>query len=610
MAKAIKRKPPHILTVLIGFLIIAYAFMAIDMLDGQPYARDIDDKMRRIQIEDLLSDNQWHDLTVPNIAMPEAYISPWSRLVDAPYVLFTKVLSLFMPQTQALRVATYLIPPLLMGAFGYFFIQITHMITSHARAKKPIHPLIWAITFISCGLTITEFAPTRIDHHNMQFICLLMMIWGVFKTAKFNGYLTGLAIVLSISIGLELLPYILALLLVAAVYAIIGNSYMQQTLQRAGLVMCGLTLPLSLVLIGRSGVLSTQCDAVSGPWVFGLTGGGLILWLIPHLWEWMRLNTSQSRRSLAIKAASFALPSLVLIAGLAALYPICLQGPFHMIDDVSREFWLNHVLQENSLIWTPASLSPRYYSLASSALSVLTFFIISSPLIAFMWLYIRGHNTTEPVIFGLIIVTITAAIMTALRIRAYPFYLMLIPLYLPYILTAFLHLKGDLTQNLLKVLIKTCPIFISAGLLSSVPKPEPIIDGRYIMGSDTCNNQDYSLLSPLPAGHIIAPFALSFTLLEKQNKHKIVTNSFHRGSPGIKRIAETFMDVSPETRKAALAPFDYVAICRVNVAYDISDAPFYAALATQQGWDGLVDITPNAESRLRIFRIDHDDLPE
>ena len=59
-----------------------------DALDGVNFLGDIDDDLRAVQIRLLVEGGAWFDRTIPMIQMPEAYISPWSRLVDLPYAIF------------------------------------------------------------------------------------------------------------------------------------------------------------------------------------------------------------------------------------------------------------------------------------------------------------------------------------------------------------------------------------------------------------------------------------------------------------------------------------------------------------------------------------------
>ncbi|HLP70393.1 MAG TPA: hypothetical protein VK181_23045, partial [Rhizobium sp.] len=74
--------------VLIAFAVAAL-LTAFDVMDGRFYYRDIDDLLRAQQIRTLLDSGHWYDLTIPTIRMPEVYVSPWSRLVDLPYVVLT-----------------------------------------------------------------------------------------------------------------------------------------------------------------------------------------------------------------------------------------------------------------------------------------------------------------------------------------------------------------------------------------------------------------------------------------------------------------------------------------------------------------------------------------
>lgn len=90
----------------------------LDTIIGVDFFGDVDDWMRNYQIRDLLADGQWHDLTLPFIAMPEPYVSPWSRLVDLPYLALTFILSPMMGEEQALLLAYQTWPPFMLVGFA------------------------------------------------------------------------------------------------------------------------------------------------------------------------------------------------------------------------------------------------------------------------------------------------------------------------------------------------------------------------------------------------------------------------------------------------------------------------------------------------------------
>ncbi len=66
------------------FLVTGIGLLLLDGPPGASFAADVDDIARKLQIADLLRDGPWHDLSWPVLAMPGAYVTPRSRLVDAP----------------------------------------------------------------------------------------------------------------------------------------------------------------------------------------------------------------------------------------------------------------------------------------------------------------------------------------------------------------------------------------------------------------------------------------------------------------------------------------------------------------------------------------------
>jgi hypothetical protein len=73
----------------------------------------------------------------------------------------------------------------------------------------------------------------------------------------------------------------------------------------------------------------------------------------------------------------------------------------------------------------------------------------------------------------------------------------------------------------------------------------------------------------------------------------------------MKRMYEAFAGRDSETRRAALQPFDYVAVCRFPLTVDPNQAPLYAALANGGAWPGLERIPSPTTTDFQLFRIDH-----
>lgn len=73
----------------------------------------------------------------------------------------------------------------------------------------------------------------------------------------------------------------------------------------------------------------------------------------------------------------------------------------------------------------------------------------------------------------------------------------------------------------------------------------------------------------------------------------------------MKRMFDAFTSSDPVVRRAALQPFDYVAVCRFPLAADPKQAPLYAALAGGGEWPGLERVPYAKPTNFQLFRIDH-----
>ncbi|MBW9115478.1 hypothetical protein JNB88_17685 [Rhizobium cauense] len=106
------------LSTFLTIYITGLAIVLFDLADGVLFFGDIDDQVRELQIRYLMSsDGRWFDLTLPFISMPEAYVSPWSRLIDLPYVAIATLFRPFMSVDQTISFSFLVWPPLMLAIF-------------------------------------------------------------------------------------------------------------------------------------------------------------------------------------------------------------------------------------------------------------------------------------------------------------------------------------------------------------------------------------------------------------------------------------------------------------------------------------------------------------
>ena len=564
------------------FLLIAIGLLAGDAVNGST-VQDIDDIARRLQIADLLRDGEWHDLTWPFLAMPEPYVSPWSRLVDLPYVLVTWLFQPALGQDAAFEIARFVVPLLWLIAYAWLAVRLIREILG----EQPSLPQIGAAA-VATLFAVIEFMPNRVDHHNVQIVLLLALCLGIVSKHRFAGILVGVASVLSIAVGLECAPYIaLALAGVAIHAALAPNSTMVARLSLTGWSLLAFTLPAGLLLTGGA-IFQTQCDALSAPWASALIAAGVIAAGAPIIWKRLGLHSPTARLGVLVAGA------LVVLGVLWTAFPECHAGPYTMINETAHTYWISNVIQEKG----PAGAFAR-----GENLLVLIFMVLLALTLG-AWMNPKTYRS--PVLILLLIATL-GTLLTAWQMRNFKFPAALLPLFLPLFIERVRENGG--ARRAIAVLLPPALLLASFALLiKPTGRALTLID---YMEGDACRDADLSSLETLPASRIMAPLGLSLTLAEyisdTGSPHKIAAMPFHRASPGIERVFQTFALTNPELRKQALAPYSYVAICTLpETSADPSAALLYATLSSSKGWPGLVEVSPITGSRLRLLEIDHD----
>ena len=564
------------------FLLIAIGLLAGDAVNGST-VQDIDDIARRLQIADLLRDGEWHDLKWPFLAMPEPYVSPWSRLVDLPYVLVTWLFQPALGQDAAFEIARFVVPLLWLIAYAWLAVRLIREILG----EQPSLPQIGAAAVASL-FAVIEFMPNRVDHHNVQIVLLLALCLGIVSKHRFAGILVGVASVLSIAVGLECAPYIaLALAGVAIHAALAPNSTMVARLSLTGWSLLAFTLPAGLLLTGGT-LFQTQCDALSAPWASALIAAGVVAAGASVIWKRLGLHSPTARLGVLVAGA------LVVLGVLWTAFPECHAGPYTMINETAHTYWISNVIQEKG----PAGAFAR-----GENLLVLIFMVLLALTLG-AWMNPKTYRS--PVLILLLIATL-GTLLTAWQMRNFKFPAALLPLFLPLFIERVRENGG--ARRAIAVLLPPALLLASFALLiKPTGRALTLID---YMEGDACRDADLSSLETLPASRIMAPLGLSLTLAEyisdTGSPHKIAAMPFHRASPGIERVFQTFALTNPELRKQALARYSYVAICTLpETSADPSAALLYATLSSSKGWPGLVEVSPITGSRLRLLEIDHD----
>jgi len=564
------------------FLTTAICLLGLDAVNGSA-VQSVDDFARRLQITDLLADDDWYDLTWPFLAMPGPYVSPWSRLVDLPYVLVTWLFQPALGQDTAFAVARFIVPPLWLVAYAWLGVNLIREI----RGKTPGLRVL-AISVVASYFAILEFMPNRIDHHNVQMVLLFAFCLGIISPHRHAGILIGISSILSVAVGLECAPYIaVGLGGLAILGAMQPQSHMPRKFVWTCITLVVLTLPVGLLLNGNT-IFQTHCDALSAPWVSALAAGGILGAGSALVWRWAGWEAPLPRMAILMGGG------IIVLAGLWLAFPECHAGPYPMVNETAHTYWLDHVMQEKDPI-TAFSYGEQMFTLIFLAL-------ISLVIVA--WQSVKGQR---PEVFLLLLIASLGVILTAWQMRNFRFPAALLPLFVPLFIGMLR--ESETLRPLMLALTVPIVLFLSFQIFVK-PQGRSLSMIDYMRG-DTCLSGDLSLVDTLPPSRFAAPFGLSLTLADhiqsSGTSHTLAALQFHRASPGMERIFRTFILTDTELRRQALEPYDYIAVCVIpeNDA-DPKIAPLYAHLSSGGDWPGLKDIQKERTSRLRILKIDHD----
>lgn len=589
------RSTPSKFTLWYIFAGVAGLFVGFDLLDGQPFYLDVDDRMRALQIRDLLRDGQWFDLRLPFITMPEPYVSPWSRLVDLPYAAIVYALSPLAGFEFAFRIAGWVWPLVLLGIYAWLIVRaLTFVIGSR---PKILHLVVIAILSLLCVL---EFVPGRIDHHNFQIVLMLVLVTGlVDRQARRGGIWTGLAVILSLEIGLECLPFLALALAGQAVAAIAGRGeggkIASVRLMTIGYTLFAGALPVALVFKGWAGTVTPVCDAYSLPWVLGLMATGQTFAVVPRFWT---DTLDAGLRAVIVRAVSLAVPGAIIAGGLGVIFPVCLSGPYHMIDPVSEAFWLSRVYQELSAL---ALIVDGQYMIVAVVAILACICIAAIPAIIAK---VQSGDYGVAIVFAM---AVMALVLGAVVIRFIRFPAVFGPLLLPLALASLnTHSRTAASAVFKSALV--APLALAIILVVLLPKRNnSAADPADIVAAMECTGQDKNVLDTVSAGKVIALSGLSLAIAERRGKqkvaHSVAALSFHRASPGIARVAQAFTSSDEGIVRKALAPFNYLAICLPPTGMKLPSFPLYRKLVQGKKVSGLVAVDSAAMTRFKLYRI-------
>lgn len=323
-------------------VLLAYAAVVVfelaKVLHGwgtTPLLQDTDDAMRLVTVRDLLAGQNWFDHTQYRLNTPYGAEIHWSHLVDAGIgglILLLRPLAGALAETMA--VVAW--PLLLLFPMMVLSARLAFRLVGRAAILPAVilTPLAMA--------TMNQFVPGRIDHDSIQILLLLVMVLGAIEGLERGafGWFAGAAAAVSLAIGVENLPGVVAAVLAFALMWVIRPAR-APAMRAFGLsfgagavVMLALAYPPSRWLV-------PAVDEISIVYAAFAVGVALILTLLSVL----PLAASSAGHRLALVGAL----GLVLAVALVAAFPITLGGPYAGLDPWLVHNWLDRISEAKSL---------------------------------------------------------------------------------------------------------------------------------------------------------------------------------------------------------------------------------------------------------------------
>ncbi|WP_336489104.1 hypothetical protein [Methylobacterium nigriterrae] len=546
--------------------------------------RDPDDAMRLAGVRDLMAGQGWFDNTQHRFLPPAGVPSHWSRLVDAPLAGLILALTPLVGRHLAEGLTAAFWPPVLLGAYALIL---------HAGMRGSLGPRAAACAVLAglqtIGVTV-QFAPGRVDHHNLQLVAMLGLGFCILRGGARAGALAGVLAAISLAIGLEGLPYLgPAALFLVADWVLRGRAALP------ALVGFGLGLGLAAPLLFAAQTApalwtASACDALSPPWLW-LAGGGLSAALACALLD-ARLSGPGSRLGLA------ALLGAGIGLGFAVLFPSCLGGPFPDMPDLVRERWL---LTVNEMIPVPAYLARGQWE-------VLAFYgPLAAAALAAAWAAWRGPAETRRFALVACLFLWPGLVLGWVQFRGTYLASGFVPLVAgPALERAAAGLAS--AQAALRARIGGC--LLAASLLSPawvaavsaaalIGEPEAAPDG-----SACQSHAAVAPLAALPPGTVLALVRMGPAIL-LHTPHSVVAAPYHRASAGLRAAIEGLGGSEADLRRhVAARGATYLVACPGHPAADLGAEPAFATrLAAGTAAADWLEPVPVAGTNLKIWRV-------
>lgn len=578
--------------VLYAWLFIA-AFLALCWCVGVSPNADLDDVLKFLKIRAYLESGAWFDQTVPGILQPGPFASHWPRILDLPYALAAWIMAPFAARDAALEAAAFVVPLLLLlPALALF-----RRIVAGLGFERP--ETVYLLALVPAMRSFFEFAPGRIDYHNVQIIFLLAAIALTLKRGTGAAMASGATVALALAGSLEFAVFFALVMAIYAVEFIRNDEGSGPRLGAFGAALAATSVLAYAIVVAPASYGRAACDAYSTPHLLALVLAGLAF-----------AAAAGADRKIASplpRAVIVVLPGVAALVLLALLFPQCLGGPYAGVDAYVRDVLLGDIAQERSLL-----ARPDFVLSGSMASAAILFVGAMAPAVVAVADRFRDRNLVVVALFALL-----ALAQSLLYFRYFRYLPLLAGPGLILALSAFapgLRVSGALLAGRFSKLLPSPAAIVAPGLIVAAglvafhivaPAPARVPAAASYAGS--CELGGAGRYAWPQDARVMAPPVVGITLLaDMPPGAAVVAVPFHTGAAGVER-AYRFLDPATADPRATLdqSRATHVAICawRGEPAAEIAKRYPFAALLIEgkaPGW--LTECPTDEQAPLRIYR--------
>ncbi|GAA4774543.1 hypothetical protein GCM10023219_22520 [Stakelama sediminis] len=540
-----------------------------------------DDMMRLAEIRDWLNGQGFNDLMQYRLGPPGGAPMHWSRLADMGPALLVTLLTPLLGRHGA-EVAMSVSYP---GILFFFYLLLIARLGERLGGKQARTPalLLGALAYPTIGL----FIPGRLDHHDLQIVLTLVLVDMFVGPASLkSGIIGGIAAALSLAVGLEVAPEVVAVLVVLGIAWLWGSADQDRQAVGFGAALGGVTLVLLAFM--RPHVWPEQ-------WCDGFTPSSTRATLALAA-AWLLLGFSgryvTTLRSRIVAAGAIGAGAVV---AAALLSPVCLEGPYGSLNPFLQRVWMANVGEALPLT---SPKEPFGWKIEFGGLSIAGF-------VAALLLWWRGGMTDLrwklfTVFLGLSVV----ALLLQMRVS----YILGGLSVLPFAVALGRDSAGNLGKRLLLWAAGAGMVYYAlSGFVDRAMAPK-VVAGRAAEQACTAPGP-FQKLAQMPKGTVMAPITLGSYLIGATQMHAVAAG-YHRNNIGNLAMYQFFL-ARPE-RAQQLARrwhIDYVALCPGDFTAPGLQGDYRGSLAARlEGEEAPPDwlIPVDTGGSLHFYRIRHD----